>query len=40
MRMIRWLAVVLIVANLGFCIWTQGGLGGVLPPPGAAQREP
>jgi hypothetical protein len=40
MRMIRWLAVLLIVANLGFCIWTQGGLGGVLPPPGAAQREP
>jgi len=40
MRMIRWLAVVLIVANLGFYIWTQGGLGGVLPPPGAAQREP
>ena len=40
MRMIPWLALVLIVANLGFCVWTQGGLGGSLPPPGAAQREP
>ena len=40
MRMIRWLALVLIVANLGFCIWTQGGFSGSLPPPGAAQREP
>jgi hypothetical protein len=40
MRMIPWLALVLIVANLGFCAWTQGGFGGSLPPPGAAQREP
>ena len=40
MRLIPWLALVLIVANLGFCVWTQGGLGGSLPPPGAAQREP
>jgi hypothetical protein len=37
---IKWLAVALIVANLGFCVWTQGGLGESLPPPGAAQREP
>ena len=40
MRLIPWLALVLIVANLGFCVWTQGGLGESLPPPGAAQREP
>ena len=40
MRMIPWLALVLIVANLGFCVWTQGGFGGSLPPPGTAQREP
>jgi hypothetical protein len=38
--MIKWLAVLFIVANLGFCAWTQGGLGESLPPPGATQREP
>ena len=40
MRLIPWLAVLLIAANLGFCAWTQGGFGESLPPPGAAQREP
>lgn len=41
MRLIPWLAVLLIVANLGFCAWTRGGFGESLPPPpGAAQREP
>ena len=40
MRLIPWLAVLLFVANLGFCAWTQGGFGESLPPPGAAQREP
>jgi hypothetical protein len=40
MRLIPWLAVLLIAANLGFCAWTQGGFGDSLPPPGAAQREP
>jgi hypothetical protein len=40
MRLIPWLAALLIAANLGFCAWTQGGFGESLPPPGAAQREP
>lgn len=41
MRLIPWLAVLLIVANLGFCAWTRGGFGESLPPPpGAAQRDP
>jgi hypothetical protein len=38
--MIKWLALLLVAANLGFCAWTRGVLGESLPPPGAGQREP
>lgn len=38
--MIKWLAVLLIVANGVFWAWTQGWLGATSAPPGARQREP
>lgn len=38
--MIKWLAVVLIVANGVFWAWTQGWLGAAWPAPGERQREP
>lgn len=38
--MIKWFALTLIVANLGFCAWTQGVFGPTLPPPDMRQREP
>ncbi len=38
--MIKWLALVLIVANGVFWAWTQGWLGAAWPAPGERQREP
>lgn len=41
--MLRWLVVLMLLANLGFWAWSQGHLaglaGGLLPPPDAG-REP
>ena len=38
--MIKWLALVLIVANGVFWAWAQGWLGAAWPAPGERQREP
>lgn len=38
--MLRALLALLLLANGLFLAWTQGGLAPMLPPPGAAEREP
>jgi hypothetical protein len=38
--MIKWLALVLVLANVAFWGWTQGWGGPAWPPPEARQREP
>lgn len=38
--MIKWLALLLVLANVAFWGWTQGWGGPAWPPPEARQREP
>lgn len=38
--MIKWLALLLVLANVAFWGWTQGWGGTAWPPPEARQREP
>jgi hypothetical protein len=38
--MIKWLALLLVLANVAFWGWTQGWGGRAWPPPDARQREP
>lgn len=38
--MIKWLALLLVLANVAFWGWTQGWGGRAWPPPEARQREP
>jgi hypothetical protein len=38
--MIKWLALLLVLANVAFWGWTQGWGGPDWPPPEARQREP
>lgn len=38
--MLRALVVLLLLANGLFAVWSVGGFGSALPPPGASQREP
>jgi hypothetical protein len=38
--MIKWLALLLVLANVAFWGWTQGWGGQAWPPPEARQREP
>ena len=38
--MIKWLALLLVLANVAFWGWTQGWGGQTWPPPDTRQREP
>lgn len=38
--MIKWLALLLVLANVAFWGWTQGWGGPAWPPPDTRQREP
>ena len=38
--MIKWLALLLVLANVAFWGWTQGWGGRAWPPPDTRQREP